>query len=86
MIVGCRHNDCFFRFGNLWVDKRFTGERKPILRKRADRRRIRVFGGAETDKKAIENELSVFRNELLEINNEVVASSEDAKIGDLSDD
>ncbi|MCK4704811.1 MAG: hypothetical protein KAT90_04990, partial [Gammaproteobacteria bacterium] len=60
------------RFGNLWVDKRFSGERKPILRKRADRRRIRVFGGSETDKKSIESELSLFRNELLELNKEKV--------------
>lgn len=67
MIVGCRHNDCFYRFGNLWIDKRFSGERKPILRSRADRRRIKVFGGAETDKKLIEKELEVFRHELLAI-------------------
>ncbi|MES0326858.1 MAG: hydrogenase iron-sulfur subunit [Gammaproteobacteria bacterium] len=85
MIVGCRHNDCFFRFGNLWVDKRFSGERKPILRKRADRRRIRVFGGSETDKKSIENELSSFRNELLELNKEVVDASDDGNIRESSD-
>jgi coenzyme F420-reducing hydrogenase delta subunit/ferredoxin len=74
MVVGCRHNDCFYRFGNLWVDKRFSGERKPILRGRADRRRIRVFGGSELDKKAIVKELEIFRSELTAINAEVDVS------------
>jgi len=82
MVVGCRHNDCYYRFGNLWVEKRFSGERKPALRGRADRRRIRVFGGAETDKNAIEAELKAFRDELYEINGAVDASV-DAKINEL---
>lgn len=74
MVVGCRHNDCFYRFGNLWVDKRFSGKRKPILRGRADRRRIRVHGGSETDKASIEKDLKMFRNELLEINTQADTS------------
>src|SRR5210317_1879928 len=41
-VVGCRHNDCYFRFGNRWLRERFAGERKPILRARAERERIRV--------------------------------------------
>lgn len=74
MVVGCRHNDCFYRFGNLWVDKRFSGERKPILRGRTDRRRIRIYGGSETDKKSIEKELKLFRTELLDIDREADTS------------
>ena len=48
-ITGCRTGDCFFRYGNIWLDKRFAGERKPELRRRAERERIRVFRAADTD-------------------------------------
>jgi coenzyme F420-reducing hydrogenase delta subunit len=67
MVVGCRHNDCFYRFGNRWTKMRFEGERKPILRGRADRDRIRIHGGAETDKNSIEKDLNSFRVKLLEL-------------------
>jgi coenzyme F420-reducing hydrogenase delta subunit/ferredoxin len=68
MVTGCRHNDCYFRFGNQWTKLRFDGERKPGLRGRADRNRIRVHGGAETDKKEIEKDLDAFRAELVKLN------------------
>ena len=61
MVTGCRQNDCYFRFGNRWTRMRFAGERKPILRGRADRERIRIHGGAEPDKRAIEQDLDEFR-------------------------
>ena len=67
MVTGCRHNDCFFRFGNRWLKMRFEGERKPILRGRADRNRIRVHGGSETDKNKIEKDLNAFRAELAKL-------------------
>jgi ferredoxin len=50
-VVGCRHNDCFYRFGNRWLRARFAGERKPTLRARAERERIRVHGAAEPDRR-----------------------------------
>ena len=68
MVTGCRHNDCFYRFGNRWTRMRFEGVRKPILRGRADRNRIRVHGGSETDKKEIEKDLNAFRAELVKLN------------------
>jgi len=68
MVTGCRHNDCYFRFGNRWTKMRFDGERKPGLRGRADRDRIRVHGGAETDKREIEEDLRNFRAQLVELN------------------
>jgi coenzyme F420-reducing hydrogenase delta subunit/ferredoxin len=68
MVTGCRANDCYFRFGNRWIKKRFEGERKPILRGRADRNRIRLHGAAETDKKEIEKDLSDFRTQLTRLN------------------
>jgi coenzyme F420-reducing hydrogenase delta subunit len=68
MVSGCRHNDCYFRFGNHWIKQRFEGERKPILRGRADRDRIRLHGAAETDRKEIEKDLDDFRARLIELN------------------
>jgi len=68
MVTGCRANDCYFRFGNRWIKKRFEGTRKPILRGRADRNRIRLHGAAETDQKAIEKDLGDFRTQLAELN------------------
>ena len=67
MVTGCRHNDCYYRFGNRWTKLRFDGERKPILRGRADRSRIRMHGGAETDKNDIEKDLTAFRAELVRL-------------------
>ena len=67
MVTGCRQNDCYFRFGNRWTRMRFAGERKPILRGRADRERIRIHGGAEPDKRAIEQDLDEFRLRLREL-------------------
>ncbi len=68
MVTGCRDNDCYFRFGNRWTRRRFAGERKPILRARAERERIRMHGGAEPDRREIEAELADFRRHLLELN------------------
>jgi coenzyme F420-reducing hydrogenase delta subunit len=65
MVTGCRDNDCYYRFGNRWTRHRFRGERKPILRARADRRRIHIKGGAQTDKNKIERELAMFREKLV---------------------
>ncbi len=64
MLTGCRENDCFFRFGNQWMRERFKGDRNPILRARADRRRIVVDGGAPVDEKRIDQRLQAFRREL----------------------
>jgi coenzyme F420-reducing hydrogenase delta subunit/ferredoxin len=63
-VVGCRHNDCFYRFGNRWVRARFAGERKPTLRARAERERIRVHGAAEPDRREVETDLDEFRAQL----------------------
>ena len=68
LVTGCRQNDCFYRFGNQWVKERFEGERKPILRARADRNRIRVHGAAETDKNDVEKDLEDFRASLVALN------------------
>ena len=55
---------------------RFDGARKPILRGRADRHRIRVHGGSETDKNEIEKDLNAFRAELVKLNQADESSSD----------
>ncbi len=64
MVVGCRENDCYYRFGNRWLKARFAGERKPTLRARAERQRVCVHGAAETDLRAVERDLERFRARL----------------------
>ena len=64
MVTGCRENDCYFRFGNSWTRLRFAGERKPSLRARAERERIRMHGAAEPDRRSVEADLDDFRQHL----------------------
>jgi coenzyme F420-reducing hydrogenase delta subunit len=80
MVTGCRQNDCYYRFGNRWTRLRFAGERKPILRSRAERDRIRIHGAAEPDKSDVRRDLDEFRLRLREINQagEAVAVEEDS--------
>ncbi len=68
LVSGCRQNDCYFRFGNVWTRLRFAGERKPSLRARAERERIRIHGGAEPDLAEVEADLAEFRRHLIELN------------------
>ncbi len=63
-ISGCRHGDCYYRFGNHWMDMRIHGERKPALRARVDRSRIRIFGAADTDGKKLKKEFQAFCDSL----------------------
>lgn len=67
-ISGCRTGDCFFRYGNVWMDERFAGERQPIMRKRADRSRIKVFRAAETDSKGLYKAVAEFENHIKSLN------------------
>ena len=72
-ISGCRTGDCFFRYGNVWMDERFAGERQPIMRKRADRSRIKVSRAAETDKKQLHKEIKEFEKYIQSLNEETIA-------------
>jgi coenzyme F420-reducing hydrogenase delta subunit/ferredoxin len=67
MVVGCRQNDCYFRFGNRWTRMRFAGDRKPILRARAEHERILIHGAAEPDIDEIGHDLDEFRKRLREL-------------------
>jgi coenzyme F420-reducing hydrogenase delta subunit/Pyruvate/2-oxoacid:ferredoxin oxidoreductase delta subunit len=75
MVTGCRHNDCYFRFGNRWTRQRFAGERKPSLRGRAERERIVIDGGAEPDAARIRADLAAFRERLRELNRAAVSAT-----------
>jgi len=63
-ITGCRSGDCWFRLGNTWMDQRFAGMRKPVLRQRAARDRIEVIRAAETDGRRLRRDLEAFRQRL----------------------
>lgn len=73
-VTGCRTGDCFYRHGNLWMDERFDGKRQPILRKRADRSRIKVFRAAVTDSKQLHKELAEFEEHLKTLNQQGMAA------------
>ncbi len=66
-VTGCRYGDCYFRYGNIWLDARFSGERKPSLRARADRSRITLFRGSETDGKKLNRALAEFKKSISEL-------------------
>jgi coenzyme F420-reducing hydrogenase delta subunit/ferredoxin len=72
-VTGCRTGDCYYRFGNAWMDMRFEGSRQPILRKRAERNRIKVFRAAATDGKKLHRELVEFQNYIKQLNTETRA-------------
>jgi len=78
-ITGCRTGDCYFRHGNKWMDERFDGERKPILRKRAERARINVFRAAETDCKELKAELDKFQQSIAQLRHEDASSGNTAE-------
>ncbi len=63
-ITGCRSGDCYYRHGNIWTDKRLDGSRQPILRRRADRSRIKIFRAAATDSKKLHRALVEFQNHI----------------------
>jgi len=68
-VTGCRTGDCYFRYGNVWMDKRFEGSRQPILRHRADRSHIKVSRAAVTDKKSLQQEFAEFQKHITTLNN-----------------
>jgi len=74
-ITGCRKGDCYYRYGNIWMDKRFNEGRKPVLRERVDRSRIAIFRAAVTDGKEIRKELMNFADRIADLKKSVPISS-----------
>ena len=73
-ITGCRTGDCYFRLGNRWMDQRFEGRRKPVLRQRARRDRITVCRAAETDTAKLRRRLAEFQRDIAALKQEEFAS------------
>ncbi|MCK4743823.1 MAG: hydrogenase iron-sulfur subunit [Sulfuriflexus sp.] len=67
-VTGCRTGDCYFRYGNIWMDKRFAGTRQPVLRRRAKRSRIKVSRAAITDGTRFQKELIAFQSHIEKLN------------------
>ncbi len=42
VISGCCEGDCYYRFGNTWLDQRFSQDRMPVLRTRVPREHVRL--------------------------------------------
>lgn len=63
-ITGCRMGDCYHRLGNLWLQQRLDGERKPSLHRRVPHERIGFFMAAQADQESLLRELEVFRSSL----------------------
>lgn len=61
LVLGCRPGDCYYRFGNIWLDERFEGKRKPLLRSSVDRNKLLFEGASETDGKKVRKLLEEMR-------------------------
>jgi len=61
LIIGCRPGDCYYRLGNIWLDERFEGKRKPLLRSGVDRGKMLFDGASETDGKKVRARLEEMR-------------------------
>jgi len=75
LISGCRTGDCYFRLGNVWLDQRFEGRRKPVLRRRAKRDRIVVYRAAETDLDRLRRRLARFQRDIAQLSHEESTSA-----------
>lgn len=64
MISGCRSSDCYYRFGNRWMEQRLSGGRMPHLRKNTDRSHLHICWAAGPDKDHFLRELKAFRRRL----------------------
>ena len=83
-ITGCRTGDCYYRLGNAWMDQRFEGRRKPVLRQRAKRGRITVYRAAETDTGKLRRRLAEFQRDIAALKQEESASkaSQEREVND----
>ncbi len=83
-ITGCRTGDCFFRMGNVWMDQRFEGRRKPVLRQRARRDSIRVFRAAATETAKVRRQLADFQRDIAALKQQeaVAEATQDREVSD----
>ncbi|MCP4696514.1 MAG: hydrogenase iron-sulfur subunit, partial [Gammaproteobacteria bacterium] len=64
LVLGCRCGDCYYRFGNRWMNERLSHARKPFLPARTNSLRVGIYGAAETDMEKLRQEIAEFRNAL----------------------
>jgi coenzyme F420-reducing hydrogenase delta subunit/quinol-cytochrome oxidoreductase complex cytochrome b subunit/ferredoxin len=81
-ITGCRTGDCYYRLGNKWLDQRFAGRRKPVLRQRAQRERITIFRAAATDGAKLRRHLEEFQRKIAALKQQEAASGDNRAQGD----
>jgi coenzyme F420-reducing hydrogenase delta subunit/ferredoxin len=65
LIMSCRPGDCYYRLGNIWLDERLQGTRKPLLRSGVDRDKMLFFGSSEVDGRKVKNRLEKMRQAVL---------------------
>lgn len=61
VVTGCRESGCEFRLGNRWTEERLRGVRKPRLRGRVPRERLRVVWADRGDEESLQAALRVLR-------------------------
>lgn len=64
LLTGCRPGDCFYRFGNEWVEQRVAGTREPRLRRSVDRGRLRIHWAAAHESGTLRAVAAEFLEEL----------------------
>ncbi len=64
LVTGCRDGDCAFRFGNLWMQERISGEREPHLRPHVSRDRIALLWANAGEEKHLAAGLAAFRGRM----------------------
>lgn len=58
LVTGCREGDCAYRFGNQWIEQRFSGEREPHLRRHVARERVRIAWANAGDEQRLRAQLT----------------------------
>lgn len=64
MLVGCEERDCHFREGALWAEERYTGGRRPALKKSVEPSRVRILH--KSSLADISGDIAEFRKDLID--------------------
>jgi coenzyme F420-reducing hydrogenase delta subunit/NAD-dependent dihydropyrimidine dehydrogenase PreA subunit len=63
-ICGCKLGDCHYREGNNWLQDRLTGIRRPILKRKIDRSKIRIYWFSAIQTRELLSEIQLFQEDL----------------------
>lgn len=64
VLTGCRPGECYHRLGPRWTFDRVAGMRPPVLKKRVQRERMRIFWAAPTEQAHLAAQIAAFRADL----------------------